>query len=111
MSRALALAAFVIAANAAGNYSLNWGMKHGGYFTVWTILGIVLLIIWTLSRIKLFGIADLSYVLPVTSIGYIVPLLLGAIWLDEQVSWQRWLGGLFIVAGAVLVTPTKPKTS
>lgn len=111
MNRALALSAFVVLANAAGNYSLNWGMKHGGYFTVWTLLGIVLLIVWTLSRIKLLGIADLSYVLPVTSIGFLIPVVLGALFLGEEVSLLRWVGGLLIVAGAVLVSPTQAKTS
>lgn len=111
MARALTLAIFVVLANAAGNFALNWGMKHGGYFAFWTILGIVLLIVWTVSRIKLLGIADLSYVLPVTSVGYIIPLILGASLLDEAISWQRWLGGALIVAGAALVSPTPPKTA
>lgn len=111
MTRALALSAFVVAANAAGNYALNWGMKHGGYFTIWTAVGVLLLIVWTLSRIKLLGIADLSYVLPVTSVGYVIPLVLGALVLGEQVSLLRWLGGLLIIAGAILVSPTEAKTS
>lgn len=111
MTRALALSAFVVVANAAGNYALNWGMKHGGYFTIWTAVGVILLIVWTIFRIKLLGIADLSYVLPVTSVGYVIPLVLGALILGEQVSVLRWLGGLLIIAGAVLVSPTEAKTS
>lgn len=111
MNRTLALAAFVVIANAAGNYALNWGMKHGGMFTVCTVTGIAVLIIWTLSRIKLLGLADLSYVLPVTSVGYLIPVVLGRFLLDEPVSPARWLGGLLIVAGAALVTPTKARTS
>lgn len=111
MNRALPLAAFVVAANAAGNYALNWGMKHGGILTVWTMAGIALLIVWTLSRIKLLELADLSYVLPVTSVGYIIPVILGAAFLGETVSPWRWFGALCIVGGAALVTRTAPKTS
>ena len=111
MNRPLPLAVVVIAANAAGNYALNWGMKHGGYFSFWTLAGIALLILWTLSRVKLLGLADLSYVLPVTSIGYLVPVVVGSAFLGETVSLSRWLGGLLIVAGAALVTPTTASTT
>ena len=111
MSRALALAGLVILTNAVGNFALNWGMKHGGYFTFATLAGVALLILWTLSRIKLLGMADLSYVLPVTSVGFLLSMMMGAVFLEETVSWPRWLGGVFIVAGAALVTPTTPKTS
>jgi uncharacterized membrane protein len=85
-------------------------MKHGGILTPWTLGGILLLILWTLSRIRLLGLADLSYVLPVTSVGYLIPLVLGAVVLGEHVSPVRWLGGALIVGGAVLVTPAVPRT-
>jgi uncharacterized membrane protein len=111
MSRALALAGLVILTNAVGNFALNWGMKHGGYFTLATLTGVALLILWTLSRIKLLAMADLSYVLPVTSVGFLLSMAMGAVFLGETVSWQRWMGGVFIVAGAALVTSTTPKTS
>jgi uncharacterized membrane protein len=111
MPRVLALAAFVVAANAIGNYAVNWGMKHGGIFTAWTLGGIAVLIVWTVSRIKLLEWADLSYVLPVTSIGYIIPLILGVTLLGETVSVHRWAGALLIATGAALVSPTKARTS
>lgn len=111
MPRVFALAAFVVAANAAGNYALNWGMKNGGVFTAWTLAGIAILIVWTLSRIKLLEWADLSFVLPVTSVGYILPLILGSALLGESVSRERWLGAILIAAGAALVAPTKARTS
>lgn len=110
MHRPLALAAFVVVSNAAGNYVLNWGMKHGGIWSPWTLAGIAILIIWTLSRIRLLGQADLTYVLPVTSVGYLVPLVLGAVLLGEHVAPVRWLGGLLIVAGALLVSPAAART-
>lgn len=108
---ALALAGFVVIANSFGNFALNWGMKHGGYFNLWTLIGVALLIVWTLARIRLLGMADLSYVLPVTSVGFLVSMAMGAAWLGEAVSAQRWLGGVLIVAGAALVSLTPAKTS
>src|SRR5690349_17473794 len=76
-------AALVILSNAFGNFSLTWGLKHRGQtltlsplsyieaiFSPWVSLGISLLILWLLARMALFSWADLSYVLPVTSLGY-----------------------------------------
>jgi len=43
-------------------------------FSPWVMLGTMLLILWLLSRMTLLGMvgwADLSYVLPVTAIGYV----------------------------------------
>jgi len=105
-----ALALLVILSNAAGNYALNWGMKHGGVFTAWTLAGIGILIFWTLARLRLLAWADLSYVLPVTSIGYLIPVVFGAFLLEEPVSAARWVGAMLIAAGAGLVTPTRPRT-
>ena len=63
------------------------------------LLGTTLLILWLLSRMTLLGWADLSYVLPVTSIAYVLSAVLGKVFFGEQVTWQRWLGTVFIVAG------------
>lgn len=75
------------------------------------ILGIVLLIVWTLSRMALLSWADLSWVLPVTSVGYVLTVVVGRMVLHEQVTPGRWFGTLLIVCGAALVTPTKPRTT
>ena len=56
------------------------------------MLGTTLLILWLLSRMTLLGWADLSYVLPVTSIGYVLSAVLGKVFFGEQITWQRWLG-------------------
>jgi len=45
----------------------------------------------------------LSYVLPVTSLGYVANAAMGHYFLDERVTLQRWAGTLLIVAGTVLV--------
>lgn len=110
----LLLLAAVILSNVAGNFVLTLGMKSappeaGPIAALWhplVIAGIVLLIGWTLLRMKLLGAADLSFVLPVTAAGYALNALAGAVFLHEHVSPQRWAGTLLIVAGAALTART-----
>jgi uncharacterized membrane protein len=64
-----------------------------------------------LSRIALLSLADLSFVLPVTALGYVIAVFLGKVFLHETVSHQRWLGTLLIFAGAALVGSTPPDTT
>ncbi|MBI5282002.1 MAG: hypothetical protein HY858_09995 [Candidatus Solibacter usitatus] len=112
----LLLTAAVIVANAVGNLALGWGMKRvpdgaGPLLSLlqpFVLLGIVLLIVWTLLRIRLLGRADLSYVLPVTAVGYVLNAGLGAVFLHEHISAGRWAGTLLIVAGAALTGLTPP---
>jgi len=117
-----AFAALVILSNAFGNFSLTWGMKHRGetltlsplsyiqaILTPWVALGISLLIVWMLSRVALLSWADLSFVLPVTALGYVANALLGRLFLHEQISAQRWAGTLMIVAGTTLVGLGNPQ--
>jgi drug/metabolite transporter (DMT)-like permease len=109
-------AIIVILSNALGNFALAWGMRHrpaaltlspldyvAAIFSPYVLLGITLLILWLLSRMALLSWADLSYVLPVTSCGYVASALIGRFFLGEQISAVRWGGTLLIVAGTVLV--------
>jgi drug/metabolite transporter (DMT)-like permease len=106
-------AIIVILSNALGNFALALGMKNrttdsiGAYlaaiFSPWVILGISLLILWLLSRMALLSWADLSYVLPVTSLGYVASAIIGRFFLNEQITPQRWAGTILIVAGTMLV--------
>ncbi|HUQ95206.1 MAG TPA: DMT family transporter [Bryobacteraceae bacterium] len=103
--------AIVVASNVAGNLFLSFGMKSAaGVWSPWVFSGVVLLIVWTLSRMTLLTWADLTFVLPVTAIGYPLTALMGRIFLDEQITSARWLGTLLIVAGTVLVGLTAPHT-
>ena len=108
-------AAIVIATNSLGNFSIASGMKHlpvpegaplrliQAIFTPWVALGVCLLILWLLSRIALLSWADLSYVLPVTSLGYVANALMGYFFLGEHITLQRWAGTFLIVGGIMLV--------
>ncbi len=106
-------ALIVILSNTLGNFALAYGMRGQTtssvldylrvMFTPWVIVGIVLLILWLLSRMALMSWADLSYVLPVTALGYVGNAVMGKFFLNEIVTPARWAGTLLIVAGTIMV--------
>lgn len=115
----LLLVLAVVAFNAIGNLALTWGLRHAveqlganplGYVRVmvnpFVASGIALLVLWLLTRMALMSWADLSFVLPVTSVGYVLSALLGRVFLHETVSIERWAGTLLIFVGAGLVGVT-----
>ena len=111
----------VIVTQPIGNLALTMGMRHRSLsspldyllaiFSPYVALGIVFLIVWLLSRMALFSWADMSYVLPLTAVGYIANALLGRFVLQEQISATRWSGTFLIVAGTLLVSFTPARTS
>ena len=113
----------MILSNVLGNLALSWGMKHNAalgssvfdyikaIFNPWVMVGIALLVVWMLSRMALLSWADLSYVLPVTSIGYVLAAVTGTLFLGEHISGLRWIGTLFIMAGAIVVGRTSARTT
>jgi len=122
--QALLLAVAVILLNAVGNLSLTWGLRHVeqtmglnpvGYIRAmvnpFVAGGIGLLILWLLTRMALMSWADLTFVLPVTSVGYVLAAFLGHFILHEPVSFQHWLGTFFIFIGAMLVGATTHQTA
>jgi len=73
-------------------------------FSPWVASGIVLLIGFFSSYLTALSWADLTYVLPASSLGYVIMTLLARFWLHEHVSPMRWLGVVFITAGVGFVT-------
>jgi len=116
--------AIVVLTNVLGNSFLSRGMQSVGellslsplpyiraLFNPWVAVGVSLLIVWLLSHMALLSWADLSYVLPVTSIAYVLVALVGRFLLHEHVSLMRWLGVTLIMAGVALVGHTVPRTT
>jgi drug/metabolite transporter (DMT)-like permease len=110
--------------NPLGNLSLAWGTKHFPQVLsmdptayLWAMrnpfvaLGIAMLIMGVLTRMALLSLADLTFVLPLTSIGYVLAAVFGKVFLHEQVSGQQWLGTLLICFGTALVGVTPPNTT
>ncbi len=113
-----------LALKAAGNSWMAWGMKQvpekmsmdpslylRAMLNPFVAMGVMALILALLTRMALLSLADLSYVLPVTAIGYVIAVFLGKVFLHETVSHQRWMGTLLIFAGALLVGSTSRKTT
>jgi len=50
-----------------------------------------------------FSLGDLSLVLPITSLTYLFAVIIGKIYLHEDVNVLRWIGAIIIVAGVFVV--------
>jgi uncharacterized membrane protein len=120
--RAKLLTVIVVLSNVLGNLALSIGMKTApvaegllgyvrAFFSPIVLAGVMLLILWMLSRMTLMSWADLSYILPITAIGYVLSAIVGKIFLAEHISTMRWAGTLFISAGIMIVGRTKAKTT
>ncbi len=110
-----------ILAQSIGNVTLSKGMKliSGGStdsadFSLIMLLqamqspliwmGILLLILFFVMFMVSLTWADLSFVVPVISLSYIVNVVLAHQFLGESVSETRWAGTLLICLGVILVS-------
>jgi drug/metabolite transporter (DMT)-like permease len=113
-----------LALRAFGNLSLAWGTKHlpetlaanplvylRSMMDPFVAVGIVMLIVALLARLALLSVADLSFILPMTAVGYVLAAVLGRFFLQETVSPQRWLAVGLIFSGAALVSSTPQSTT
>jgi drug/metabolite transporter (DMT)-like permease len=102
---------------AIGDTFLARGMKQVGnislhslpdlVFTIldpWVALGILFLLAFFAAYMTALSWADLTYVLPATSLGYVLLALIAKFYLHEQVGTSRWIGIGLISAGVGFVT-------
>jgi uncharacterized membrane protein len=95
---------------AGGDSMLSYGMKQTGSISIhhlqglisavlnpYVALGIVLLLAFFAAYMNALSWADLTYVLPATSLGYVLLALVAKFALHEQISLLRWLGILATV--------------
>lgn len=107
----------VVFFSSVGDALLSYGMKRVGLVDLshplsvflpilnpWVAIGIVLLLIFMACYLSALSWADLTYVLPATSIGYVFMVLIAKFALHEHVSLTRWLGVILIAAGVSFVT-------
>ena len=112
----LVLVAIIVFAS-TGDTSLSYGMKHVGSISLsrwselfaavlnpWVALGIVLLLGFFAAYLSALSWSDLTYVLPATSVGYVLLALLSVWLLGEKVSLSRWIGILLVSSGVGIVT-------
>jgi drug/metabolite transporter (DMT)-like permease len=99
-----------------GDSLLARGMKEIGNISIthlqslilairnpWVVGGILLLMAFFAAYMTALSWADLTYVLPATSFGYVILALIAKFVLHEQVTPARWLGILLITAGVGFV--------
>ncbi|MGD1082731.1 MAG: EamA family transporter [Candidatus Sulfotelmatobacter sp.] len=116
--------ALLLASNVLGNFTLSRGLHEVGrlvsispwpyiraFVNPLVVLGVLLLIVWLISQLSLLSRVDLSYVLPVTSVSYVLTALMGEFLLHERVSTERWIGIGLIGLGVSLVARTVPRTA
>lgn len=107
----------VMLSGAFGDTFLGAGMKQVGpvspYHLLtllvalqnpWVLGGILLLLIFFASYLTALSWADLTFVLPATSFGYVIVALLSRFWLHETITPARWAGILLITLGVGFVT-------
>ena len=88
-----------------GDSLLSYGMKQVGNISLknipdlllaianpWVAAGIILLLGFFASYMSALSWADLTYVLPASSLGYVLLALIARFALHEQISLMRWLG-------------------
>jgi drug/metabolite transporter (DMT)-like permease len=101
---------------AAGDSMLSHGMKQSGSISLnhlqgviyavlnpWVAIGILLLLAFFATYMTALSWADLTYVLPATSLGYVMLALVARFVLHEHVSPLRWLGIALITGGVGFV--------
>ena len=72
----------------------------------WTLLGVLLQASFFVMYLTLLSRADVSKILPMTAVDYIVVAILAQVVLGELVTPGRWAGIGLIVAGVYLVSRT-----
>ncbi len=89
-------------AESVDTFTLGLLVEAMGTPLIW--LGIVCLVVFFGFFAALLSWADLSFVLPASSFGYILNVAFAHQFLGEPVSPVRWAGTFLIVLGVVLVS-------
>lgn len=106
-----------------GDSLLSYGMKQVGNISLhnfhslvfailnpWVALGILFLLGFFASYMTALSWADLTYVLPASSLGYVLLAFIARFLLHEQISFKRWLGIALVSAGVGFVTTGPERT-
>jgi len=104
-----------------GDSMLSRGMKDMGGVSLsrlhtllaalrdpWIVGGILFLLAFFATYMTALSWADLTYVLPATSLGYVLLALIAKFVLHEQVTTLRWVG-IFLIAVGVSAVASGPE--
>jgi drug/metabolite transporter (DMT)-like permease len=121
MIKTLSVLAIAIIMVSLGDMLLAHGMKRIGAVTSYTptalyqmglrvfsnpsiIIGILFLSGFFFLWLAVLSWSDLSFVLPLTALSYVLTAFLSIYFLDESISPLRWAGTILICVGVALVT-------
>ena len=110
--------------SAIGDSLLSKGMKDVGSISLshlshvifaitnpWVAVGILCLLTFFACYAAALSWADLTYVLPATSVGYVLLALIAKYELQERVTTGRWFGIALITMGVGVVAVGPAKTT
>ena len=87
-----------------GSISLaHWSQLIPAVFNPWVALGILFLLGFFAAYANALSWADLTYVVPATSLGYVLIALMSEWLLHENVTLTRWMGIILVSAGVSMV--------
>jgi drug/metabolite transporter (DMT)-like permease len=73
-------------------------------FKVWWMwLGFALMVLSYFALLGMLARANVSFVIPVTSLGYVTGAIGGRWFLGEDVSYHRWAGVVLVCFGVYLI--------
>src|SRR5437764_7293641 len=94
-----------------GSISLqNWTRIFSSLLNPWVAAGTLLLIGFLATYMAALSWADLTFVLPATSVSYVLIALLGQFLLGEHITTLRWLGIALVTGGVGFVARDRPHT-
>jgi drug/metabolite transporter (DMT)-like permease len=82
------------------------GMVAAALSNPWLVLGVTLQATFFAMYLTLLSRADVSQVLPMTALDYVVVALLAQLLIDEVITPARWGGIALIIVGVLLVSRT-----
>jgi uncharacterized membrane protein len=119
MARALLLALTAIGCGLGGSYLIRAALLDVGGFMIgsatarrqfkrllgeWRFwAGGALISAVLLVSLDLYSTEELSKIVPLYSLGYVLVALIGKVFLNEQVTLKRWIGIFTIVTGVVVL--------
>jgi drug/metabolite transporter (DMT)-like permease len=111
------LLALIVIGSTLGDVYLAKGMKQIGEVSLrrwhdllfaplhpYVALGTALLMMFYISYLASLSWADLSYIMPATTFGYVLTALLAHFMLGERVPLTRWIGIIMITLGVGFIT-------
>ncbi len=116
----LLMIAVIVLSNAAGDVLITRGMKKMGEVSSFHpyhlfqlgrrvlhnrdfLMGVFCLAISFFAFISVLAWAEMSFVVPATSVVYVVTVLGAKFFLKEQIDKRRWAGTFLVCVGVVLI--------